>query len=116
MSEPPWWVTGHWSLVTGHWSLVTWSLVTGQRSAVAAPRRYLGAPGAVSTGTRLVPLFPSVFAFRFVMLKRGLQASDHFRCGFEQCLRLRVFHLFYVFAKMLDELAKFPPHIRRMCS
>ena len=58
--------------------------------------------------------FPGGFAFLFVMFKRGVEASDDFRCGFKQCLRLRVLHLFYVFAQMLDEFAKFPSDIRCM--
>jgi hypothetical protein len=76
--------------------------------------RRIGPRRAAGKGRRLVPPFPSVFAFLFVMLKRRVQASDHFRCGFKQCLGLRVFHLFYIFAKMLDEFAKFPSDIGRM--
>src|SRR5882724_2425729 len=90
------------------------SQVTGHRSLISPFESPAVAAQPLRQRSTWNASFPGVFAFLFVMLKRGVQASDHFRCGFKQCLRLRVLHLFYVFAKMLDEFTKFPSDIRRM--
>jgi len=48
------------------------------------------------------------------MLKRSLQAGDHFRGGFKESPRFRLVHSFHVITQMLNQFPELAPYIRGM--